>query len=219
MTTAPVDSPSEALFRSFLALRRAVGAIGISLPLALILGKLIVDGGGLQDSISGYYHTGMRDVYVGAMCACGVVLLAYRGYDRIDHIAGNIAGIAAIGVGVLPTSPDGADRTDRIVGAVHVGLAAVFFLTLAFFCLFLFTRTDKAQITVRKVWRNRVYVASGVTILACLALIVVLGYFLDAHTSSWYPTLWLESLAVMAFGVAWLTKGEAILADIPDLVP
>lgn len=216
--TAVSDTPSQAAIRSFLALRKAIGVIGLSLPAVLIIGNLITDRG-LLGSISGYYHSGMRDIYVGAMFACGVVLLAYRGYDRVDRIAGGVAGVTAIGVGLLPTAPDGATGEQQAVGVVHVVLAAVFFLSLAFFCLFLFTRTNKTQITVRKLWRNRVYIASGITILVCLVLIVVFGYFLDDLTRAWHPTLWLESAAVMAFGIAWLTKGEAILADLPDLPP
>jgi len=29
------------------------------------------------------------------------------------------------------------------------------------------------------------------------------------------PIFWLEGIAVIAFGVSWLTKGEAILKDKP----
>ncbi len=55
---------------TYLALRKAVGWIGILLPLVLILGMLLIfRGDAIQKTISQYYYTGMRDVFVGALCA------------------------------------------------------------------------------------------------------------------------------------------------------
>jgi len=168
-------SAQDTLVHSYLFLRRAIGLIGIALPVVLIVGKLLVDGD-LLDSISGYYYSDLRDVYVGSMCAIGVFLLSYRGYGPTDDIIGNIAAFAAIGVALFPTTPDDhPTRTDQIIGGLHITFAAVFFLMLAFFCLVLFPKTDKAHPTQRKIQRNRAY---------------------------------------LAYGVAWLTKGEAILRDL-----
>jgi hypothetical protein len=30
---------------------------------------------------------------------------------------------------------------------------------------------------------------------------------------AWHPNFWLESIAVIAFGIAWAVKGQALLAD------
>ncbi|WP_410583022.1 DUF998 domain-containing protein [Amycolatopsis sp. lyj-108] len=204
---------SDNLVHNYLFLRRAIGFLGIGLPFVLIFGKLVVDGGGLLNSISGYYYSGMRDVWVGVMCAIGVFLLSYRGYGRVDDIAGNIAAVAAVGVALFPTTPSNGDRADEIIGLLHLGFAAVFFLTLAFFCIVLFTKSDKEIPGARKPERNRLYVASGVIMLVCLALIVLCGLVFDAETRSLYPALWLESVAILAFGVAWLTKGGTLLPD------
>ncbi|RSM70213.1 DUF998 domain-containing protein [Amycolatopsis sp. WAC 01375] len=204
---------SDNLVHNYLFLRRAIGFLGIGLPFVLIFGKLAVDGGGLLNSISGYYYSGMRDVWVGVMCAIGVFLLSYRGYGRVDDIAGNIAAVAAVGVALFPTTPSNGDRVDEIIGILHLGFAAVFFLTLAFFCIVLFTKSDKEIPGARKPERNRLYVASGVVMLVCLALIVLCGLVFDAETRSLYPALWLESVAILAFGVAWLTKGGTLLPD------
>jgi hypothetical protein len=35
----------------------------------------------------------------------------------------------------------------------------------------------------------------------------------DSAVQALHPVFWLESTAVIAFGVAWLTKGEMILKD------
>jgi protein-S-isoprenylcysteine O-methyltransferase Ste14 len=202
------------LVHSYLFLRRGIGVIGLALPFVLVLGKLIVDGGGLLSSISGYYYTDLRDVFVGSMCAVGIFLLSYRGYDRIDEIASNLAAVAAFGVAFFPTTPTDPTHTDRVIGTLHVVFAGVFFLTLAYFCFFQFTRTDNATPTRRKIQRNGVYLACGVVIVAGLVLIVVFGLFLSSQAAPIRPALWLESAAILAFGVAWLTKGEAILGDL-----
>jgi hypothetical protein len=210
-------SASDKLVHSYLFLRRAIGFLGIGLPFVLVAGKLVIDGGGLLNSISGYYYSGMRDVYVGAMCAIGVFLLSYRGYDRIDDIAGSVAAMAAVGVAVFPTTP-GSDVSlaDEIIGLLHIVFAAVFFLTLAFFCLVLFTKSDKDNPTEHKAKRNILYVTCGVIILVCLLFIVICGWFFDDATKSLYPALWLESAAILAFGTAWLTKGGTLLRDKPS---
>lgn len=49
-------------------------------------------------------YTGMRDVFVGALCAIAVFLRSYRGYDRRDHIAGNLACVFAAGDDRVPVA-------------------------------------------------------------------------------------------------------------------
>lgn len=207
-------SPEDTLVHSYLYLRRAIGIIGTALPAVLIIGKLIVDGGGLQDSISAYFYTDMRGVFVGSMCAVGAFLLSYRGYDVIDDIAGNLAGVAAIGVGLFPTAPKDPSATAALIGVLHLVFASIFFLTIAFFAIVLFRRTSEMGPSERKVQRNRLYLTCGVLIIACLLAIAVVHQFFNAATAGLHPELWLESIAVMSFGLAWLTKGEAILGDV-----
>jgi hypothetical protein len=201
---------------SYYALRIAVGVIGIALPFVVAIGKLLIEGRGLQGSVSGYYYTIMRDVFVGSLCAIAVFLFTYRGYDWRDNLAGNIAGAAALGVAIFPTTPD-PDPTaaQQLIGWLHLLFAAVFFATLAVFCLVLFTKMNPAlPPTPEKLKRNLVYRVCGSIIIGCLVLIAGVG-MLDAGPAleAFAPVFWLEALAIVAFGVSWLTKGEAILAD------
>ena len=205
------------LVMSYLTLRKTVGSIGSCLPLVLAIGLLLLSGDGLQDSLSAYYHTVMRDVFVGAMCAIGVFLLSYRGYDRRDDLAANLACAFAVGTALFPTTPEiEPTRADQFVGAVHLVFAALFFVTLAYFSICLFTKTDPSRPpTPRKVLRNRVYRTAGYAMLVAIALIGVYkvippeGRPLEALQ----PVFWLESVAIVAFGISWLTKGEALLSD------
>jgi len=214
MNQQPV--PQEPLVLSYLDLRTAVGIIGVALPLVLALGKLLLQGPGIQDSISSYYYTVMRNVFVGSLCAIGVFLMSCRGYDWKDEFAGNLACVFAIGVALFPTTPYmGATSREEFIGKLHLSFAALLFLTFAYFSLKLFTKTapDKTP-TRQKLQRNIVYRVCGYTILACILLIAVV-----ALTSVRYlfgrltPVFWLESVAIVAFGVSWLTKGETIFKD------
>jgi hypothetical protein len=198
-------------------LRKAVGIIGTALPFVLVLGKWLLDGGGIQPSISAYYYTSMRDVFVGSICATGVFLLSYRGYDRVDDLSGNLACVFAVGLALFPTAPaNSASAAQTIVGQIHLTFASAYFLTLAYSSLALFRKTNPAgQMTARKKLRNVVYTVCGYSILVCIGLVVVDFVFLkDSGLQTVDPVFWLESVAVRAFGVSWLTKGEAILADV-----
>lgn len=199
---------------SYFSLRKAVGIIGLLLPLVLAVGKIILDGGGLQTSISAYYYTVMRGVLVGSLWAIGVFLFSYRGYDRKDEIAGKISSVAAIVVALFPTNPQDA-LTGSWIGRIHFTSAVILFLMLAFFSLVLFRKTDPAKpMTPQKKKRNVVYAVCGVLILASIAGAGISFLFRNSAFFDLYaPVFWFESLAVVSFGVSWLTKGEAILTD------
>ncbi|MCW2718877.1 MAG: hypothetical protein JWR81_2699 [Pseudonocardia sp.] len=207
-------SEAGTLVLSYLGLRKAVGIIGITLPFVLLVGKLLVDGAGLPGSISAYYYTGMRNVLVGALFAIAVFLISYR-YGPQDNRAGTLAGVMAIGVALFPTSPANPTAQQQTIGIVHLVCAGVFFLTLAYFSYFLFTRTDPARPpTRRKLQRNVVYRVCGVLIVVCLVLAVLSDNLLGrALVDALNPVFWLESVAIVAFGVSWLVKGETILRD------
>lgn len=205
----------NSLVLSYLGLRKAIGIIGTALPFVLALGKSFIESPGIEPSISAYYYTRMGDVLVGSLCAIAVFLMSYRGYGRADRAGGVLACVFGVGVALFPTTPEHPTPAQSVIGVLHLLSAAAFFLTLAYFSLALFRKTDSpGQETHGKINRNRVYTACGYTILACLAAIVVVGQLPDGSpVRQLDPLFWLESIAVVAFGVSWLTKGEAILKD------
>ncbi len=208
----------KSLVFSYLALRKAIGFLGIALPFTVSLGALIFFQTGIRSSVSSYYYTGMRDVLVGALWAIGFFLLSYRGYERADDIAGNLACVFAVGTAVFPTAPD--TNTSAVatwIGYIHYLFAALFFLTLIYFSLFLFTKTNPSRLpTRRKLQRNRVYRVCGYAMAVCILLIPIYS-FLPAREvlplKAYNPVFWLETIAIVTFGISWLTKGEAILKD------
>ena len=207
---------------SYLGLRKAIGILGVALPFVLALGNLLLRALGIQSSlqdpiiessISSYYYTDLRNIFVGSMCSIGIFLMSYQGYDCRDAIAGRFAFVCAIGVALFPTSPlPVATADEKLIGSVHLTFAALLFLTLAYFSLKLFTKTDANNPPTRqKLQRNVVYRVSGYIMLACIALIAVAALPpIKAMVEQFAPRFWLEAIAIVAFGVSWLTKGEAI---------
>ena len=115
----PAPSPDPRLVISYLALRQALGYLGLALPVLLLTYAGLMPRG-MQPTISHFYHTGMGDVLVGILCAIGVFLFAYKGYaptsveaassrlrDKIQdkHVA-RLAGLGAIGVALFPIDPE-----------------------------------------------------------------------------------------------------------------
>jgi hypothetical protein len=210
--------PTAHLVLSYMALRRAIGVLGSGLPLLLALGKMLLQGPGLEHSISAYYYTAMGDVLVGSLCAIGVFLLSYQGYERADQIAGRLACVSAVGVALFPVAPAQATAAQLRISLLHHTLAAALFLTLAYFCLVLFRKSHAlrthAGLARRKQHRNRVYSICGYGILLCLALLLLHGLLPPwAALEALAPVFWLEAAAVELFGVSWLVKGQALLAD------
>ena len=213
---------------SYYAMRRAVGYIALSLPFTLALGSvflaLLGPGHGLprpllQRSISDYYYTPMRNYYVGSLCAIAAFLICSRGYDLRDEISGYLAGAAAFGVALFPSvNPHGGFTTMQVdIGFVHTAFAALMFLVLGYICIFLFRRSSPERpLTRRKRHRNRLYGTCGLVIVVCMCAMVALTVHASLHSLPPSGLLfWWESLALAAFGIAWLTKGEGILKDKP----
>lgn len=213
METAP--APQDQRTRQA-ALRTFIGIIGIGLPIVLPVGQLLFYGPVLPTTISGYYYSDMRNVLIGALCAVGVYLLYYPGYDRGDNLTSAAAGLGAIVLALSPTTPPPpAEPTpgEEVAGIVHYAGAGVFFLALAYLSYFRFTRTG-GNPTPQKLRRNVVYRVCGVVMVVAIALAVLLGTVLpDAVLEVVLPVYWLEAVAVLAFGVSWLVKGEALLRD------
>lgn len=209
MIREPQDKYSQHTY-SYLALRKAVGWIGILLPFTLMLGVFFIFKGEIiQKSISHYYHTGMGDVFVGALCAIALFMFFYCGHDKWDDWAGNVAGFLALGVAWFPTTEVG---SSDLTGKIHFTFATLFFITLAVFSLVLFTRKGSDP-TTQKLTRNKIYVICGLIMIACLIAIVIYLNFIHNDNSGSCFVFWAETVALIAFGISWLTKGGTLYPD------
>jgi len=199
---------------SYLGMRQVAGWVGFILPFAVALGNW-PRSHALEGSISAYYFTRMGAWFAGSLWVIGFFMVSCRGYDEWDERAGRFAGVFALGVALIPMNICMVKYgCVKYRGWLHWTCAALLFIDLALMCLLLFTKTDAANPTPKKLRRNKCYVACGYAILVCIALIGVdslIEYFyspLAARLECYKPVFWLEAGSVWAFAIAWLVKGE-----------
>jgi hypothetical protein len=213
-------------------MRRAIGILGITFPLILVAGSsLFGECEKVQISISAYYHTNMRNIFVGLNCAVALFLFAYRGHDWMDNLAGYLGCIFVLGVAFLPCTisvPDPpclvpASGQNSLVGNLHNLSALFYFLILIIYTLFLFPKThldkhsgEKLNMGAQKRKRNVVYYVCGSLMTLALLMIVVYIVFLENRfpvLKNLNPVFWLESIVLLSFGFSWLTKGQLFFRD------
>lgn len=220
------QSHRDDLVISYYRVRQALGLLGLLLPVLLIVGGWM-SAGGVEPSISDYYHTLLRDIFVGVMTAIAIFLIAYPGHHRetgevfSDDRLTTFAGLAALGVALFPNenrlrielleSPAQLILGHRLAAMGHYASATIFLLLLGLLCLRKFARTAKPA-------RRRIYRTCGWTILVMTAGVVVASWFKikgpaapQAIVNDYMLVLWFEAIAIWAFAVAWLTKGRADL--------
>ena len=239
--TPPPNTASDPIARArlgdnYLTLRQALGLIGLYLPFAFIIFYwLDAKETDLRTSISVYYYSGMRDVFVGSLLAIGVFLFCYRGNNSKENTLSYLAGLGAIGVAICPTArpceaardvffaedcrapiPDyllWPDAWAETVSLVHYGSAGLFFAMVGLLSFYVFVETsDSKKLTGdEKAVRNQIYRWSARVIAICIVLMGIdfgLNHFKILDTDPWEPVFWLEAVAVWAFSISWLVKGE-----------
>lgn len=201
---------------SFLWTRFIVGVIGVSLAPVLIAGDRVLFGAdSLLPALSDYYHSPMRDWFVGSLFAIGAGLLVYMA-DRknwLDFWLSSAAGCCAVVVALFPTNP--VDGPVTWVSVVHAVFAVLMMLLLTAICLRFGeregSRDDRSRRQQRR-WR-RFHRACGLVIVGALvftAACVGLGLLQR------YAALLGESVAVAAFGLSWLVKGTELWQLVRD---
>jgi hypothetical protein len=209
---------------SYLKLRAMIGLVGILFPIVLlIVGNFLSACDQVQESLSAYYFTQARDVFVGLLFITGTLLLTYKGYDKTDSILANISGASAIGIALFPTNMgDGSNACSLSspydMPLAHYICAAIFFISLIVFSLFIFTKTDpNEEPTPEKIKRNKVYKICGYIMVLTLVLMAA-NKFISKEISQFFGlqnifTFVMEWIFLTAFGFSWITKSEYILND------
>lgn len=214
---------NSSIIISYRTLRALIGILGMALPVMCLLWSLAANGGVVLDSVSSYYYSNFRDVFVGILVAFSVFLVSYRGYTVLDSLVTTVIGVCGLGTALFPcenadvTSPVGVFMLDDAVSnVVHLVCAALFFVLLAFNALFLFTRSNSAiERHTAKWYRNLVYRICGSLILICMAaMIPALLWKGTSFPGSDYAVLILETIMLFAFGISWLVKGGALFGDV-----
>lgn len=202
---------------SYTATRIGVAALGIALPLALWLGGMRSDLP-LQTSMSAYYHAGdgaMRDWFVGILFAVGVILLLYRGYSDFEDLALDVAGLAVVGVALVPMEWEcGANCASF---SLHGALALTFFGALAYVCIFRASDTvelieeQKTEGSAERAQRYRVlYRLFGVSLILSPLIAWGLSAALDPASPRRFWIFAAEAAGVVVFSLYWIAKSREI---------
>jgi hypothetical protein len=184
--------------------RIGTAAIGILFPLILWLIGLKF-GVELQGSISAYYHTPIRNVFVGILFAVGASLFLYRGYNMLENIILNFAGILALCIALLPTSAVNELKCDTFTAPYWHGISAVlFFIVIAGVCIFDPSRTlDEIKDKSRKSFYKRLYIIIGSLMILLPLLSALLLHLLDETQSI---VFFVELVGVWVFSAYWAVK-------------
>lgn len=188
---------------TYFSTRIGIAIIGVIFPLILwLFGELKLDIE-LQGSISAYYHTPLRDVFVGSLFAIGAFLYLYKGFSTTEDFILDAAGICAVGVALLPTSCPPRLKCDVFTAPFWHGASAIlFFILIALICLaeafgFLPRSTKLRFFTV-------MYIILGVAMIA-LPLSVWLFY-----RENDIFIFKLEYVAICVFSFYWILKSTEV---------
>lgn len=225
------EEKNELVF-SYLTLRNLIGFSGILLPLILaIVPKRPSDYYGFEPSISDYFYTDRGDILVVVLCILGAFLITYTGYNWKEQLLTFVAGICGIGVAFVPTKMEclecklsvhtGSGGVFSFIAGTgwHFAFATTFLFCLAIMSLVFFTRGKEDDQhkqadgnLSQKGKRNIVFKICGWTIIGSL---VILGlYFIVRPDLGKFPVIFtFETLAVIAFGISWITKGQTLWPD------
>ena len=132
--------PSRDVVYTYRYLRGGMIALLLMLLLSVVLQWWWTEPRCWLGSISAYYFTPVRGIFVGSLCAVGAALVVYRGHSPEEDVLLNFSGFMAFVVAMVPTVPDTrcgpngyAQSTEEIAAAVRnniwsllvIGLLAV----------------------------------------------------------------------------------------------
>lgn len=206
------DAPIDLSHRTH---RRLIGVLGALLPVLIyvIAGIRPTEGlprWDLLTSVSAYYYTGSVAIFVGVLFALSLFLLSYPGYTEVntDRLVGGLGGAAALGVGLFPTkAPEGLFEPSwwsPWMGTVHNVSAVILFGAFILFSLWLFRKSNVPKRGDRpfdKRMRDDVC-------LACGLVMIVSVLWAMAASMAGKSIFWPEAIAILAFAISWLAKGE-----------
>ncbi len=190
-------------------MRIMIGILGILLPWMVVLISL----SWVQSISITYYSYFTVGTFMVILGSAGILLINYKGYDKLDDISSTIAGVFGILICLFPMTY--LDNPDTKTGILHLPsnisnifhcISAVgFFSVLAFMSFFLFTKTGGTT-TKQKRIKNIIYRICGIGMIGSFTLFLldfIPGF--DCYNLTWI----IEAIALFFFGISWIVKSDA----------
>lgn len=190
-----------------------------------------IQDGFFKSSISFYYYSTVSVLFTGTLITVAFFMLCYKGHKKregekglSDNALTNLAGISVLGVVLFPTGSNECIKdnihtflTTINTGYIHYTMAAIFFISLALISMVNFRRTGDRVSFGKKRYHN-LYLLCGISILVSIVLIFIYGKWIE-DSYKWldnlHPVFCLEAIALIFFGISWLTKGRVDFYYIP----
>ncbi len=204
----PREHLNEHITATYLSLRLGIAVLSIGLPVALWLVGAALGGVPLQASMSAYYHAGdgaVRDVFVGTLCAVAAGLHLYKGITTLENNALNLAAILLVGVALVPMAWDCGSACPSV--SLHGTFAALFFLAIAYVCIFRASDTlslIRDPALARRY--RRTYKTLGVAMVLAPVAAGALGWLLERGSGYRWTLFLVEAAGVWIFASYWLVK-------------
>jgi hypothetical protein len=228
MTDRPTGVQDD-FVKTYFALRVALGVLALGLPLALWSGGHLLQGLALQPSISAYYHSDVRDVFVGMLWAIGAGLVAYKGFSRREDLALNVGGVLACCIAVFPMNPADAlgcilpdcpggtcasiaapfSRTAQVLidAKLHFPSAISFYVVLGFVMIFCSHQTLHLVPVRERRWYLAAYPALGTAfVTSMVAVFLILKVFTQNNPCLDHRVLGVEVAGIVPFSIYWFVK-------------
>lgn len=104
------DDAVDYFRRAYLGMRLGIGMVALALPWSLVVvdWRFIDVPGRIRGSMSAYYHSSARDIFVGGLIVVGGFLISYMNAKRrtYDYVLSTTAGVLVILVALCPTGRD-----------------------------------------------------------------------------------------------------------------
>lgn len=218
--TPPIQLDRSPYVTAWLGHRLAIGLMGIAMPLILIVGEHVLFSRDVVDfpraSLSAYYYSGLRDVFVGTLVATGVFLITFHlTRADTDNVITVVSGVAALAVAFDPTGPERGEVAPpwaRLVGVhttqvIHSVSACVFIAGLALMSARFALHTGRRALS----W---LHIACSVLMVAAAAAALIAGAAGVQHVGRFSGLLLVELVCTYAFGVSWLLRGLELRREL-----
>lgn len=201
------------IFSTYITLRLGLAIICAAFPIVVYAAGLL-DGVGLQDSLSAYYWatgTGRnlpRIFFVGLLFALATSLYLYKGFTVRENVALNAAAILGIGVAAFPMEWNCGTACGKF--SLHGFCAVTLFLCLAYVVFFRALDTLPFLPPGREDLAAR-YKARYRTIGIVMALSPISAFLVNVLVGSDASFIFfLESAGILAFAWFWWIKGQEL---------
>lgn len=212
------DELQKHILATYFDLRVGVAAIAFLFPVILpLMGNYL--GVEFQPSLSDYYHTDMRNGFVGILFIIGAFLYLYRGFSNWENWLLNAAGLLAVCIALLPTDMKGSASMQNAAEVfsmplLHGFCAVTFFICIALVCITC-SRLTLDQIKengYRKKLLMSIYWLLGILMVTLPLTAAGIARFTELANPDMksHVIFWIEFAGVWVFATYWMVKSYEI---------